>query len=378
MAWRYIATRLNGDGTETPLDFNVPIKGAAITEDLSGPGGITGTISPELAELQDEDGRPLLQPWSTAIYAEADGFIRGGAILVGTPENGPNLDLDAVGFSGYIQGEPYTGDRSRIDVDPLDEARHIWEHYQSRPGGNIGLVLDGTTSPVRIGEPERTVEFTTGAGEDVSFEAGPYKLAWWQTDDLGKEFDDLATRAPFDYRVVHEWDGDGETIRHRMVLGYPRLGRRRHDLIFVEGENIRQVIPIDHDGEDYASEVLVLGAGEGRAMVRGSAVNAAPGRLRRVVTVSDKSIQTKKAADARAEQELKLRSGEPDLADDIEVADHPHAPLGSYSPGDEILVETAGAGWSGRLAIWCRILAATIHPEAGTTTLTIVRAEKVS
>ena len=79
--WRYIASRLNGDGTETFLSYDVPLSGGQTTTALSGPGGINGTITPEIAALQDEYGRPILEPWSTAIYAEVDGQIRGGAIL---------------------------------------------------------------------------------------------------------------------------------------------------------------------------------------------------------------------------------------------------------------------------------------------------------
>ena len=40
--WRYIASRLNGDGTETFLSYDVPISGCQVTDVLSGAGGISG------------------------------------------------------------------------------------------------------------------------------------------------------------------------------------------------------------------------------------------------------------------------------------------------------------------------------------------------
>lgn len=370
--WRYLATRLNGDGTETFLSNDVPLQGAQLREDLSGPGGITGTISPEVAHLKTGDGEPVFVPWSTAIYAEKDGHIRAGAILADLDESGPNLSLDCMGFSGYLQGQPYNGDLSRVQVDPLDMARHLWQHKQGLAGGNLGLVLEGTKSPVRIGTEAEQREFTTSNGETVSFEAGPYTLAWWKTHDMGREFDDLAASTPFDYRVVHAWDG--EAISHTLRVGYPTLGRRRHDLRFMVGENVFTVPQIDYSGDEFASEVVVLGAGEGRKMVRGSAPRVT-GRLHRAVVVQDKTLTSKKTADAAAARELAARLGDADV-DEITALDHPHAPIGSYDVGDEILVQSR-QGWTDDLNLWVRILAITTEPEKNHSVLTVARVEKL-
>ncbi len=372
MGRRYVATRLNGDGTETPLSFDVPLQGVSITDDLSGPGGLEGTITPELERLKTPGGAPVFEAWSTALYAEVDGKIRGGAILAGLKDQGASMALDCVGFTAYLKDEPYTADYSRVGVDPLEVARHMWEHRQAKTGGNIGLVVDGTTSPVRIGTPARDVNFTNSAGEDVSFEAGPYTLAWWKTRDLGKEFDDLATTTPFDYRVSHEWDG--ETVAHRLILGYPRLGRRREDLRFVLGENVFQRPTVDLTGGDYASEILVLGAGEGRKMVRGIQSTASR-RLHRTAVVEDKSLQSKKAAAAVALTELRSRLGGPDITE-VEALNHPHARIGDYSPGDEILIQTR-EGWSGEVSLWVRILSITLDPVSERSVLSVARVEKV-
>lgn len=371
---KYVLTRLNGDGTETRLHPSVPLSGAAITVALSGPGGLAGSITPEIAALKDSDGRPLIVPWQTALYADDEGTIRGGGIITDPQESTASLQLDALGHSGYLTGIPYLGEQpAQIQVDPLDMARHIWAHAQAQPAGNIGMVLDATKSPVKVGTVAKDVDFTTAAGEAVSFQAGPYQLTEWNTEDLGKAFDDLAAGTPFEYRTEHYWDGD--TIRHRLRLGYPRLGRRRHDLHFVTGENITAAPGIDHLGDDYANAVLVLGAGEGRAMVRYYAASP-DGRLRRPVVVTDKTITSKKAAASRAARELKLRQGVPDISGDIVIRQHKHAPIGSFDPGDEILIQT-GKGWTGRLAVWARILSTTYAPEAGTVTLSVIQTEKL-
>lgn len=370
MGWRYFATTLHGDGTETPLADALPLLDVEIYDDLSGPGGLSATLSPEAARLKGPDGRPLLREWSTAIYAEKDGQVRGGGILRKATPDGPALELDVVGIPGYAYKTPWVGaEYSDVQVDPLDVVRTVWAHLQAAPGGNLGLVVDDTSSPVRIGTEEETTEFTTGSGESVSFESGPVRLAEWQTDDLGKVIDDLAKETPFDYHVETERDGD--TISHRLRLGYPRLGRRRHDLRFVVGENV--YTPPVVTSSEYADEVLVLGSGEGRDMVRGSWTLPSD-RLRRVAIVEAKDVRSRSAAQRIAEREARARTGEPALTDELEAADHPSAPIGSYSPGDEILVRSPH-GWEEGLEVWHRILSLTIRPDLDTVTLALARAE---
>ncbi|MGL3804726.1 hypothetical protein ACSYDW_01375 [Paeniglutamicibacter sp. R2-26] len=358
--WRYIARRLNGDGTETGLDGEVPLSGVELTEDLSGPGGITGSISPEIARLKSRDA-PLLVPWSTAIYAECDGQIRAGAILVDLDDSTPELKLDCVGFTGYAAGIPYTSEKVFIKQDPLDIARHIWEHIQDHKNGNLGIKPDTTSSRVRIGDDPNDPD-----AKD------PYRLIWFQDHDLGAEFDKLAADTPFEYRMQHVWAG--EDIAHRLVLGYPRLGRRRTDLRFVVGENIGLAPPIDYDGSEYADEAIVLGAGEGREMIRGT-LSRNSGRLRRPVVVMDKNIRAVKDAVARAGREVAWRLGSEDITQ-IDVRDHDHAKYGTYQVGDEILIETA-PGWSEPLALWCRVLSIGFKPESNVATISVARADKV-
>lgn len=396
--WRYLATRLNGDGTETFLSNDVPLQDPALTEDLSGPGGIDGRLSPELERLQAPDGRPLLVPWSTAIYAEKDGVIRAGAIVSDISENGPALVPQSIGFTGYLRDQPYTGDHSWLLTDPLVVARHIWSHVQSKAQGDLGLAVDGTTSPVRVGLPESPVDPGTVSDEvwdrlrtmgwrgkaddgkerlyapedEDAPSPEPFTLSWWKDHDLGSVFDKLAAETPFEYRVDHEWSG--ETITHQLRLGYPTLGARLTGPSFVTGINILEIPQLDYDGDDYASEVVVLGAGQGRKMIRGNSTRPTD-RLYRVAVVQDKRATTKKAATATAARQVATRRGDPDLSTFV-VTDHPNAPLGSFSPGDEILVQTRG-GWGVTRDIWVRILSITTRPDQGRATVTATRVEKL-
>lgn len=376
MSWQFIATRMNGDGTETPLAYDLPIQNPSVTVELSGPGGITGSISPEIAYLQDDAGRPIIEPWSTAIYAINGGMIRAGGIIMGplvVSENGSSFNIDAVGFSSYIEGMPWVGaEYSKIQEDPLNIARAIWAHVQEQQDGNLGLSLPSLTSPVKVGTEVKETNFETGAGETVSFESGPYKLAEWLTTNLGEEFDKLAEGTPFDYIVEHTWDGsDASSIQHHMRLGYPRLGRRLHKLRFAVGENVLESPDVEI-GSDYASETLVLGAGEGRARIRGRD-NRRTGRLRHVAVIEDSSIRAGREARNRAAEELKWRSGEPTLTEMVTVQNHPNARLGEYGPGDEILL-VSGPGYAEDVSFWVRVISMTIDPATDEAALTIMRA----
>jgi len=371
--WRYIAERLNGDGTSSILDTTLPLSGVSFTNVLSGPNALQGKIAPEYLGLQNPDGSPIFKKWSTAIWAESGGEIRGGGILTDIDIDGPTLSLTCTGFAGYPAGMPYTDSWFGVEIEVLDVARHIWDHLQGKPGGNLGLRIDRTTmTGKKIGKELEQVEFDTQEGP-VSFEAGPVKLAWWQTDDLGREIDNLAKEQTFDYRERHGWEGD--TIAHYLDFGYPSIGRRRHDLRFVVGENVVVPPPRKSAGEGFANEVLVLGAGEGRTMIRGGDARV-DGALRRVAVVTDKQRRSVTSANALATEQLRMRLGV-DAIEEIGVQDSDNARLGSWTEGDEILVQSRDE-W-GAYDTWVRVLSTTYSPEAPTiASLAVARTDMIS
>lgn len=367
--WRYIAQQLP-DGAI--IDPNLPLSGVEITDALSGPGGLSGTIPVEVGRLKGPDGEPLLKEWGAAIWAEADGVIRGGGIVDVSQPSGPEWRIECVGFSGYLQGLPYVGDGwVGTRVDPLDVVRRIWDHAQSFPDGNLGVLVDQTTSPIRIGEEQYVAVWTEQAGSDTTFDDGPIRLNWWDVHDLGAMIDGWAGQGYFDYHEETSWKDDRRReLVHRLRLHYPQMGRRRDDLRFVVGENIAVVPETQLVEEGYASEVMFLGAGEGREKVQALA-GGPTGRLRRVAVVVDDTVKRQTDARNRANAERAKRLGYHEVKQ-IQVREHSNAPVGSWQVGDEIRVQ-GKAGWVD-LDMWLRITASTISPESGdVATLTLAR-----
>lgn len=360
MTWRYIAQRISGPSAGTFLDWNVPLTNVTLTQAL-GSDWLSAEINPAWSGGGvASDGFPLLDKWSVAVWAEQDGVIQGGGILVDSNFTDSTRKLECMGYGGYPSGIPYGGEYSQIGVEPLNVVRHIWQHLQSQRNGNLGVVVDSTTTtPVRMGTPKSQGSNT-----------GPYELMWWEAPDCGEVIQQLAADTPFEYRVLHAWNSTKTALTHRLVFGYPRLGRRRTDLRFMLGENLEQVPDFTENGTDFANEVLALGSGSGRAMVRHRRPST-DHRLRRVAVVSDKSITTAERISGLSATEQRLRSGGV-VASSVSVLDHPNAQVGSWQPGDEVLLQ-ARTTW-GDFNIWCRVISTTIDPaQSGRATLALER-----
>jgi len=343
---RFLAQRAT---TKEWLHRDLPIDGAP-EEALSATGAFQATITPEVLGLNGEDGRPILEPWGTFLYLEEAGEIRWGGLVIDLRFDGPALTVEGAGFMAYLHGLPFTGDLEAIDEDPAEVVRRILQHLQSFPDGDLGLEVVGSTS-ARIGSEPRDVEFTTGDGEDVAFEAGPYTLHWADTVDCGREVDDLAKEAPFEWREEHRWNADRTDVEHRLVIA-DRLGAVRRDLRFVQGENVVEVVPVALEGDDFANEVVGLGAGEGPGALRSTAA-IRDGRLRRAKVLERKDVRSKTRLDAATADALRS-AGLAHVATSITVREHPHAPLGALQLGDVIFVQP-DLPWLGKTSLTGRI-----------------------
>lgn len=354
--WNVLAGRMTGDGSIEIIETELPIKLSGMTRSLSAPSRIDAAIENKVLRLQ-KAGRPILEPWNSVLIVEASGHIRSMTIYQKPTYNGKVWSLDQIGLGGYPIGMPYTGEAYFTQADPLDIYRHVWEHLQSQPGGDLGVTIDGTTSPVLVGTPQVEADSTSG----------PRSLTWWDTPDLGKVVDDYSRECPFDWRETFYWDGDNP--RCHIQLGYPIIGGRKPRMRFVLGENMSTMPSVTEP--DYINQAYVLGAGEGRERIRGySGVN--DGRLRRVRVVDDKGITAPQQADQVARDELIAARGKY-IVDEIEVFNHSDAPLEAIELGDEVALY-AETPWA-EVDEYVRVVGKTESPqENDRATLQIVRA----
>ena len=381
--WRFIVTKPDGNGSESLITTELPAESVSITVSLSAPCDIQFTLPIHFRELMGSDGTPVFQTWGTCIYAERDGRILSGAIVDEIDATGSKLNVSAIGFTGYLEDMPYMGEYAAYDADPLNLARLIWAHVQAQPGGNLALSVSGLRSNRRIGTKGHAAfrgrpEIKDVAGNVVTkaipprpeIKDEPFLLSWYQTTNLLDDFNKLSKVTPFDYAERHFWSGD--IIAHHLDLGHPVLGRRREDLRFVLGENLRVAPKIYQSGDDYASEVMLLGAGEGSKQVKSVSNRADSNRLRRVSVLSDPGIPTASLAKAMTDNELRYRTGMPSVAD-MTVLDHPNAPFGTFDVGDSIFVQASNS-WFADTDMWVRITSITYTPGEGETAkLTVVK-----
>lgn len=338
--WRYLAQRgTTGQWLHTELPLR---RASGPSWALSAAGSFSATVAPAIGTQTADDGRPLLEEWSTLIHAEADGRIRWSGIVVASRFEGQEWHIEAMSLMGYPRGIPYGGEYSRTGVDPADVIAHIWEHVQSHPDAKLGVRVVGDKTPVRLGTPKT-----------ADADAEPYELAWYDGTDCGAEVETLATSTPLDLVEEHAWSSDKSAVEHRVRISHPRAGRRRDDLVFIHGDNVVSVASPQRDGDEYANEVIGLGAGEGRGSIR-TTTAVRDGRLRRPYVLEAKDIGNRATLTALAREELAYRRQLLTIPS-IDVVDHSNAHLGSWSLGDDIRVQ-ARLPWLGAVDLWHRVV----------------------
>lgn len=145
MNTQYLAYWLDGDGTEHLMDPDLPLSNAKITREMNGIGRLTASLPPEYGRLTAFAYRPVIQEWATAIYVEIDGDSFDGFLVAETTDDNDKLLIDAVGFTGYGEDQPWPDKGYSFNAGNVLTStviRTIWKHVQQLTGSNIGLDLD--------------------------------------------------------------------------------------------------------------------------------------------------------------------------------------------------------------------------------------------
>ena len=359
------------------VDWELPILHPEITFTLSGPTLIKGTIAPENLAIVEEK----IDAWSTWIDVEADGQIRASGICQPVAITGETFSLEALGVSAYPTGMLYTAALSQVKIDALDVVRNIWAHLMSFPDASPLNVVTSTnlcgillgTAPTQQTDASGNPR-TDASGNPVMNPAKPYEISWYKNIDCGREIDSLAKAVPFDYVETCSWNAGQTAVNHGIELGYPRAGRLRTDLRFVQDENLLAAFVIREQPGTYASVVVVCGAGQGMAAVRGYAGARHPTRIRRVAVITDQNIPDTTRANALAADEMRRRVSLLTIGEIVVSASHPNAPMGSFSVGDDIIVQ-AEISYLGSVTIQHRIIGYTWMPDVDAVTIHLERSE---
>lgn len=337
--WRYWTQHaLTGEQLHPAL----PLTGVEFSNDLNGPGILTGTLKPHFVKANAD----LLLPGKALVYAEADGRLRWGGLVWDVTAEDDEYRIEAASWSSYLTKRHDThgelgGRGPYVYQDPCTIIRDIWAYAQEQPDGDLGVVVDATFSGVTVGTP-----------------AEPWHSHWYETPNLADHLTDLASEdgSP-EYSNACSYQANG-TIHKRLVLGYPRIGTRRTDISFRSGVNIIDAPAVSYAGDDFANTVIATGSGEGTAMRRVED-SVRDGGLRMEALLALPAVNGNDTLGRRAAAERKRRQAMGEVTA-ITIRDHPNAPLGSWQIGDDVpvAVHNQWTSWTG----WARIVGDTYQP----------------
>jgi hypothetical protein len=330
---------------------------------LSGPIIMQGAFKPELIQVQEL----ALDGYAYWLHVEVNQEIRASAIMLPPKYDESSMTFTAEGVAAVPHYQYYDSTFSQIGVDAFSVIRTLWNYVQAQPQSDYGVTVTQDNSGQTLGLAEwdelifdpATQEFHTD-----HHDAEPYEIMWWDAVNIGEEIDKLSGQIPFDFLEHHKWNSNKTDVDHSISLGYPRLGQTRPNLMFDE-ENIIEVVPVQEGENNYASAVLVIGGGEGEDSIRSYVSHSYGDRVRKVVVITDKTINKRERADALAQSELTARTGGRfEIAEVVIDAYHPHAPIGTYDVGDDIQVRVQIPWLMETQVAWYRITSITFKPSS--------------
>lgn len=207
-------------------------------------------------------------------------------------------------------------------------------------------------------------------------EDAAFKLNWWSTHDLLREFQSLLSEVDGQVKVAHKLSDDG-TATHRIEV-FGSAVRRNTNVELVDGENVIEKPVITRGGDKHGKTAVVIGAGEGPAMRRSTWVYEAGGDrgLQRVITHVDKSLRYHSQVSRAAERLVRRRRWWVEYGP-LKVTDSGLAPIRDFDVGDEVMYRTRDRRGRNHSA-WVLVTRIAISPDEGTAEISIEPIEEVS
>lgn len=344
--------------TNKILSSDLVVKDPTLTLNLSSPAKIGFSIDQgqRYASSYGIDWKNWGQWIIPELETDQFGKITLGALLVSDNKIDPDtgdLQIDAVGFLGYLKGIPWLENYNPIAVDPAEIIQRIFAHVQSFPNANLGIDVQPSSTGTQM---------LPGYGFDgsiLSFDFFAIFIRAVDFIDCGDYVYSLARDLPLDLFEEVSWNSDRTEVTKTVRIAYPLGGLQQDNLSFRLGENVINVERAEEMDIEPVSDVIIRGWLPGK-VYSSQLSNADMTRARRVVMEEDANINSTERSAAWAHRKL-TRRNIPRYFSKITIdPNHPNAPFGSWGLGDSIFVEADDFPWTGDIAEWHRITSITI------------------
>lgn len=341
------------------LDRDLPVQDLSVVKLLSGPATVTFVLKWGTTDIK-------LKAYGHMLHIEerVGGVNRILASAIVQPseidENG-DLKVTALGFSSYIDGIPWLDNYNPISVDPFAIVQRIWNHVQSQPNGNIGVVVTPASSGTFL------LPGFGFDGETLNIEFFAIFVRATDYTDCLQQMNKLARDIPFDYQEISAWNVTRTAVTRELRMSYPRRGVRQPNLAFVLRENVIGATPTPEAEIDYISSVIIQSWWPGRTY-NTTFTNPPVNRYRRVLLEQDTLINSRERSAAWGKRKLTRKQIPPHWSQITIDMNHPNAPYGTFELGDEIMVQ-GYMPWTGEIKEWHRIMGWTV--DDGSSIMTI-------
>lgn len=300
-------------------------------------------------EMDRQDGTPWIFASGLTQPSEVD------------PETGM-VTINALGYSNYPDKMPWLDNWNPIAIDPFQVYIRIWNHLQSYPNGNLGVVVEPASSGTLL------LPGFYYDGSEFILDFFAYFVRASDYRDCLEEITSLCRDLPIDYIEASYWNAGRTAITKKIELAYPRRGVVQNGLSFRLGENVLNATPVTESEMDWVSDVIVRGWWPGK-MYSSTFSNADTTRYRRVIKDEDALINSNERAAVWARRKLSRRQIPKHWTSITIDMYHPSAPWGTYDVGDDILI-CGEMPLVGEVKEWHRILTIQADDSAGQVIMT--------
>ena len=386
--WRYYVMR---PGSNLWLDTNAQLRNVQLEWSLDGPSGGVAQIPAGLSSnYVASDGQDVYGKWNTIVFAEEDGNLAWHGIVTAVDPDKDGTKLEFTGFTGWLNRVPYNTQMSMWETEVFEVIRKLIQHSATY-STIIPITVTSGTSMFKVGDPEpparpakptrnrkeskkdfqnstryKNWETALANWKNTYGDNSKYRLGWWEAPYVGEELASLAKEFGFNYRENVQWLTTDPLVPKFTLELNDNYRVTRNDIKLVDGVNLAAQLDTAESDMPYAKQVIGLGAGEGRTMIR--AVTdpiAGNNRLFQAEYAMYKTIKKTKRLKRLIEWDLKIYSDTYSDIDNVLVWDFPgFAPVSSLQPGNvvEVISNTADP----KISAWRRIVDVTRDPVQST------------